>query len=144
MENAELIKALKEDAEWALANEWDVPITLSDELTAAADEIERLKEYEDLGDLDHLRELVETENRPLTLDEMNALDREPIYILHTGGAWKMNGWHIATASSYQNHGRCDLEIDNGNTIIDMRNYGKTWLAYRRKPERSEGECGLKQ
>ena len=49
----------------------------------------------------------------------------------------MNGWHIATASSYQNHGRCDLEIDNGNTIIDTQNYGKTWLAYRRPPERSE-------
>jgi hypothetical protein len=78
------------------------------------------------------------ENEPLTLDEMNALDHEPIYVLHTGGKWTMNGWHIATASSYQNHGRCDLEIDNGNTIIDMQNYGKTWLAYRAKPERSEG------
>lgn len=78
------------------------------------------------------------ENEPLTLDEMNALDHESIYVLHTGGKWTMNGWHIATASSYQNHGRCDLEIDNGNTIIDMQNYGKTWLAYRTKPERSEG------
>ena len=72
-------------------------------------------------------------NEPLTLDEMNALDHEPIYILHTGGKWAMNGWHIATASSYQNHGRCDLEIDNGNTIIDTQNYGKTWLAYAHKP-----------
>ena len=74
------------------------------------------------------------ENAPLTLDEMNALDHEPIYVLHTGGKWTMNGWHIATASSYQNHGRCDLEIDNGNTIIDMQNYGNTWLAYRYKKE----------
>ena len=72
-------------------------------------------------------------NEPLTLEEMNALDHEPIYILHTGGKWTMNGWHIATASSYQNHGRCDLEIDNGNTTIDMQNYGKTWLAYDHKP-----------
>jgi hypothetical protein len=73
-------------------------------------------------------------NEPLALDEMNALDHEPIYVLHTGGKWTMNGWHIATASSYQNHGRCDLEIDNGKTTIDMQNYGKTWLAYRRPPE----------
>ena len=72
-------------------------------------------------------------NEPLTLDEMNALDHEPIYVLHTGGKWTMNGWHIATASSYQNHGRCDLEIDNGNTTIDTQNYGKTWLAYDHKP-----------
>lgn len=86
-----------------------------------------------------IKELMRPSNEPLTLDEMNTLDHEPIYVLHTGGKWTMNGWHIATASSYQNHGRCDLEIDNGNTIIDMQNYGKTWLAYRRKPEGSENE-----
>ena len=81
----------------------------------------------------------EKENRPLTLDEMNALNHEPIYILHMDGysKWSMNGWHIVTASSYRNHGRCDLEIDNGNTIIDMQNYGKTWLAYRNKPVKEE-------
>ena len=78
----------------------------------------------------------EPESKPLTLDEMNALNHAPIYILHMDGhgKWSMNGWHIATASSYRNHGRCDLEIDNGNTIIDMQNYGKTWLAYRAKPK----------
>ena len=42
MENAELIKALKEDAEWAHANEWETPITLGDHLDAAADALERL------------------------------------------------------------------------------------------------------
>ena len=38
--NAELIKALKEDAEWAHANEWETPITLGDRLDAAADALE--------------------------------------------------------------------------------------------------------
>ena len=38
--NAELIKALKEDAEWAHANEWKTPITLGDHLDAAADALE--------------------------------------------------------------------------------------------------------
>ena len=49
MENTELIKALKEDAEWAHANEWETPIMLGDHLDAAADalaalhaEVERL------------------------------------------------------------------------------------------------------
>ena len=50
MENAELIKALKEDAEWAHANEWETPITLGDHLDAAADALEaadkRVKEME--------------------------------------------------------------------------------------------------
>ena len=40
MENAELTKALKEDAEWAHANEWETPITLGDHLDAAAAAIE--------------------------------------------------------------------------------------------------------
>ena len=40
MENAELINALKEDAEWAHANEWETPITLGDHLDAAADALE--------------------------------------------------------------------------------------------------------
>ena len=38
--NAELIKALKEDAEWAHANEWETPITLGDHLDAAAAALE--------------------------------------------------------------------------------------------------------
>ena len=40
MENAELIKALKEDAEWAHGNEWETPITLGDHLDAAATALE--------------------------------------------------------------------------------------------------------
>ena len=50
MENAELIKALREDAEWAHANEWETPITLGDHLDAAATALEaadkRVKELE--------------------------------------------------------------------------------------------------
>ena len=40
MENAELIKALREDAEWAHGNEWETPITLGDHLDAAASALE--------------------------------------------------------------------------------------------------------
>ena len=51
MQNEELIKALKEDAEWAHANEWETPITLGDHLDAAADALEaeekRAKELEE-------------------------------------------------------------------------------------------------
>ena len=44
METKELIQALREDAEWAHANEWETPITLGDHLDAAAD---ALAAYED-------------------------------------------------------------------------------------------------
>lgn len=37
-----LVTDLREDAEWAQANEWETPITLGDNLTAAADLIESL------------------------------------------------------------------------------------------------------
>lgn len=33
-------KALREDAEWASANEWESPLTLGDNLTGAADTLE--------------------------------------------------------------------------------------------------------
>ena len=56
MENAELIKALKEDAEWAHANEWETPIMLGDHLDAAAD---ALSAYEDLGHVEELAALKE-------------------------------------------------------------------------------------
>ena len=37
METKELIQALRLDAEWAHANEWETPIMLGDHLDAAAD-----------------------------------------------------------------------------------------------------------
>ena len=40
MTDQELIQALREHAEWAQTNEWEVPITLGDDLTTAADRLE--------------------------------------------------------------------------------------------------------
>ena len=42
MENNELIPALRLDAEWAHANEWETPIMLGDHLDAAADALSAL------------------------------------------------------------------------------------------------------
>ena len=47
MQNEELIKALREDAEWAHANEWETPITLGDHLDAAADRLEAADKREE-------------------------------------------------------------------------------------------------
>lgn len=56
MKDQELVKALREHAEWAQANEWETPITLGDDLAEAADRIEaQAKEIEKLrGQLRHL------------------------------------------------------------------------------------------
>ena len=40
MQNEELIRALRSDAEWAHGNEWETPITLGDHLDAAIDALE--------------------------------------------------------------------------------------------------------
>lgn len=47
----ELIKTLREHAEWAEANQWEVPITLSDDLMEAADELEKAREIVVLWDM---------------------------------------------------------------------------------------------
>ena len=40
MRDTNLVKAPREHAEWARANEWQTPITLGDDLTEAVDRIE--------------------------------------------------------------------------------------------------------
>ena len=40
MRDTNLVKALREHAEWAEGNQWETPITLGDDLTEAADRIE--------------------------------------------------------------------------------------------------------
>ena len=47
MQNEELIAALRSDAEWADANEWETPITLGDHLDAAADRLEAADKREE-------------------------------------------------------------------------------------------------
>ena len=47
MQNEELIPALRLDAEWAHANEWETPITLGDHLDAAADRLEAADKREE-------------------------------------------------------------------------------------------------
>ena len=72
MRDTNLVKALREHAEWAEANEWETPITLGDDLAEAADRIEaQAKEIEKLRaqlrhlcrncDLDRLEKLAEAD-----------------------------------------------------------------------------------
>lgn len=43
MTNKELVEKLREHADWADANEWDAPITLGDDIRAAADVLEAMR-----------------------------------------------------------------------------------------------------
>ena len=80
----ELIKALREEAEWAEGNKWETPIMLSDHLTQAADAIEKLEAYlalyKDCGET-ALR--VAEEARPRWISVEDKLpDRPGCYIVY--------------------------------------------------------------
>lgn len=70
MRDTKLVNALREHAEWAEGNQWEIPITLCDDLAEAADLIEaqalrtenalRLEAVKDIS-TDRLRELAEAD-----------------------------------------------------------------------------------
>lgn len=62
-------------------------------------------------------------NEPLTLEELRGMDGEPIYIPKVG--WRICYGVDETGSV--------ATVKVGRTTR-MYDYGKTWLAYRRKPE----------
>lgn len=87
-----------------------------------------------------LNRRAQPENEPLTLSELYDVDSEPLYFHCTAGRWSLNGWHIVRAINYDGAQFKDVQLDNNDAHIEsLYNYGITWLAYRRKPERIEGE-----
>lgn len=77
-----------------------------------------------------LAEKVAPENKPLTLDQLQQMDGEPVWI----DGKDYGGWTIFKASAYKQVARC---LDNVNLSYYMDDYGKTWLAYARKPEQEK-------
>ena len=86
--------------------------------------IDRLADYEDTGlTPEEVKALVPTPNAPLTLEELREMDGDPVWVcLPDGshGGWMINyqGWCTNRFASTERYGT----------------YGKSWLAYRRRPE----------
>ena len=77
----------------------------------------------------------EPENKPLTLKQLRQMNGEPVWIYQlpeTFGAWRIcNG-----LNERKRHGK--LTINFGGAVYEnVENYGKTWIAYARKPEGSK-------
>jgi len=75
------------------------------------------------------------ENKPLTMEELRRMDGEPVFAipLNKNADW-IEHWailrkDIVTANSISTKGRM--------YFLYLKDYGKTWLAYARKPEGSE-------
>lgn len=70
-------------------------------------------------------------NEPLTLEELRGMDGEPVWVHRLEDN---QGWWVAIKSTE----RDKVTTDYGG-YFEFADYGKTWLAYRRPPERSEND-----
>ena len=71
-------------------------------------------------------------NAPLTLDELREMDGEPVWVvcLNPERYYKPPvGWRIIEKSIVGTFG-----VWYDSSCFAERDYGKTWLAYRQKPE----------
>lgn len=67
-------------------------------------------------------------NDPLTLEELREMDGEPVFIVRMGSdSPEDNAWALV------NRENCLCKTSDGR-IAFFELYGKTWLAYRRRPE----------
>lgn len=97
----------------------------------------RLKKYEDifftedgteritLKDLQAMAAL--PSNEPLTLEELREMDGEPVFIIPTRGSGGFCTWMLVDT-------KYDLCREAHGEMAAFENCGKTWLAYRRRPE----------
>lgn len=92
------------------------------------------------------------ENKPLTLEQLRQMDGEPVYITVCGRP-DLDAWHMvrrtnlgviaigaAAQTIYSYDGKLTFE---GGTYYNIEHgilYGKTWLAYARKPEQEAATC----
>ena len=73
------------------------------------------------------------ENKPLTLDELREMDGEPVFIVTKHGA----NWDIVNVSK-EDGGPYPVYFQRYGRGLQENGYGKTWLAYRYKPEEVQG------
>lgn len=78
-----------------------------------------------------------TENKPLTLDELRQMDGEPVWVVTLDGTDEPR-WEIVVSV-----GKCGIDLIcvlNGvetRDYADFDLYNDTWLAYRNKPVKEE-------
>ena len=74
-----------------------------------------------------LRQQEHDRNEPLTLDELRQMEGHPVYIVENTEYW-------AIVNSFDQAGVYLLSYGNPDDYGYFGFYGKTWLAYRQKPE----------
>lgn len=67
-------------------------------------------------------------NTPLTLEQLREMDGEPVWVV------PLNDFDILPANYLVNAYEEQIVVDKFGAYLDFEDYGKTWLAYRRRPE----------
>ena len=83
---------------------------------------------------EHFRDLTK-KVEPLTLDELRKMDGEPVWVVCLKPERYYEppiGWRIIEKSIVGTFG-----VWNDSSCLAERDYGKTWLAYRHKPEEDD-------
>ena len=88
-----------------------------------------LDEVQGLGGIDKIREVMQTPNDPLTLEELRGMDGEPVWyksLIEKHGEYfilrVINGIYLAQGGG------------SNKCAVNAATYGKAWLAYRCRPE----------
>lgn len=77
------------------------------------------------------------ESNSLTLEELREMDGEPVWIVHTDYTpFGKEYWGIVR-DGFSGLPNCFVATRDENIQLLYSEYGKTWLAYRRKPEEGE-------
>ena len=117
-------------------NDLNEPLTLDDAIAHLDDTLSdtghkwscescRMEHVQLRAWLAELREIKQERNTPLTLDELRKMDGEPVWV-QSPGIPEYGRWAIV-----EGVGENCLFLHDDFTCHD---YGKTWLAYRHKPE----------
>lgn len=89
----------------------------------------RLAAYEDTGlTPEEISALIPPPNAPLTLEELREMDGDAVWVV------PLNDFEILPANYLVNAYAEQMVVDKFGAYLDFEDYGKTWLAYRRKPE----------
>ena len=102
---------------------------IHDRFVALDKVIDRLAAYEDTGlTPEEIMALVQPPNDQLTLEELREMDGEPVWVV------PLNDFDILPANYLVNAYEEQIVVDKFGAYLDFEDYGKTWLAYRRRPE----------
>jgi len=95
-----------------------------DKLNTISDKCEVLITAEDIKAL-----MAQPANEPLTLDELREMDGKPVWAIGKRSlGTEVNGWMLVSATSSR---PAALDFTG---VCNLDSYGKTWIAYRTKPE----------